>query len=338
MTVQRHLVADLPDELSSGNSDAHAENSVCGSLVGESSAMQRLYRLIRECAPGDASVFLVGESGSGKELVARTIHQLSSRSNGNFVPLYCSTLSPKLLENELFCHTDGGHKGGGRDHRGYLQRVSGGTLFLDEITEMNAGLQARLFQVLESDEVRPHGRGNNFAIDARIIAATKLDPDDAIQRGRLREDLYRRLAQISIRVPALRERGDDVGLLAEHFLHERNLETGSTKQFDDAVRDTLRSHSWPGNVRELKNAVRHSHLLAEGSIKLEDLPGKVSSVSPGNDNFIRVNVGTPLSEVERRTILSTLEHYGGDKRKAADTLRISLKTLYNRLKHYNGRQ
>jgi DNA-binding NtrC family response regulator len=173
-------------------------------------------------------------------------------------------------------------------------------------------------------------------VDARIITATNIDPEEAVERGRLREDLFYRLAQFPIRVPALRERDGDVLLLAEHFLKECNSTTGRKKTLSDGARAALRSYDWPGNVRELKNAVLHSHLLAGGEIKLEDLPGRVSSSSPGDADFIRLHVGTPLAEIERRTILSTLEHYEGDKKKTADVLGISLKTLYNRLKQYKG--
>ena len=315
--------------------DAAAEYGL-GLLVGDSEPMQRLFDAIRECAPGDSSVFLVGESGSGKERVARTIHQLSPRAKHGFVPLFCGALSPELLESELFGDERGSLPGSVRDRAGYLQRASGGTLFLDDITEMNAGLQARLLQALEGGGVTGARRG--MAGDTRIIAATSMDPEEAVERGRLNEGLYRRLAQVRIRVPTLRERGEDVVRLAEHFLRECNAETGTEKQFQEDTRDALRAHDWPGNVRELKDAVRHSHLLAGPAIKLEDLPGRVSSAGPGNDEYIRVNVGTPLAEVERRAILSTLEHYDGDKKKAADTLKISLKTLYNRLKQYNDRQ
>jgi DNA-binding NtrC family response regulator len=193
-----------------------------------------------------------------------------------------------------------------------------------------------LLKVLESNETRPVGGERGIAVDARIITATNIDPEEAVERGRLREDLYYRLAQFPIRVPALRERGDDVLLLAEHFLNECNTATARKKAFSTRARTALRSYDWPGNVRELKNAVLHSHLLAGREIKLEDLPGRVSPSSPGDGDFIRLYVGTPLAEIERRTILSTLEHYEGDKKKAADVLGISLKTLYNRLKQYKG--
>ena len=327
---------DLSTELSSSAPVAATPSPRGDVLVGESKAMQRLYRLLRKCAPGDASIFLAGESGSGKELVARTIHELSDRAGNDFVSLNCSALSPGLLESELFGHKKGSFRGATRDHRGYFQRASGGTLFLDEITEMNAGLQAKLLRVLESNEIRPVGSEKDIAVDARIVTATNIDPEEAVERGRLREDLYYRLAQFPIRVPALRERDDDVLLLADHFLEERNAMTGKSKTFSSRARKALQAYDWPGNVRELKNAVLHSHLLAGSEIKLEDLPGRVSSSNPGDGDFIRLYVGTPLAEIERRTILSTLEHYEGDKKKTAEVLGISLKTLYNRLKQYKS--
>lgn len=335
MSVHRDAATDYPGQHPAGGQQPRGEGGKLGLLVGESEAMRRLYDEIRDCAASGESVFLVGEVGSGKERVARTIHQLGPRSKRDFVPLFCGALSPELLESELFGDDRGGPAPTSR-RQGYLQRAANGTLFLDGLTEMNAGLQTRLLQVLEEqDGVADHDAGTE--LDTRIIAATAAEPEEAVERGRLNERLYRRLARFRIRVPTLRERGEDVILLAEHFLAERNAETGVVKQFAEDTRDALRAHDWPGNVRELKDAVRRSHLLAGSVIEVEDLPGRVSSAGPGNEDYIRVNVGTPLSEVERRTILSTLEHYDGDKKKAADTLRISLKTLYNRLKQYNDR-
>src|SRR5690606_17201705 len=327
---------DLSTELSSTAPAASAPSPAGDALVGESKAMQRLFRLLRKCAPGDASIFLAGESGSGKELVARTIHQLSDRAGNDFVSLNCSALSPGLLESELFGHKKGSFRGATRDHRGYFQRASGGTLFLDEVTEMNAGLQAKLLRVLESNEIRPLGGEKDIAVDTRIITATNIDPEEAVERGRLREDLYYRLAQFPIRVPALRERDNDALLLADHFLKEQNATTGQNKTFSSRARKALQAYDWPGNVRELKTAVLHSHLLAGSEIKMEDLPGRVSFSNPGDGDFIRLYVGTPLAEIERRTILSTLEHYDGDKKKTAEVLGVSLKTLYNRLKQYKS--
>lgn len=329
---------DLSDELTRESDEFDADKTDGrGMLIGESAAMQKLYRRIRKCAPTNASILLAGESGSGKELVAHTIHGLSDRADNEFVPMNCSALAPELLESELFGHKKGSFTGATRDHLGYFQRASGGTLFLDEITEMNAGLQAKLLRVLESNEVRPVGGDRDVAVDARIITATNMDPDEAIARGRLREDLYYRLAQFPIHIPTLRERGEDILLLADRFLEQCNENAGVRKSFDQRALEALRRHDWPGNVRELRNAVIHGHLLAGTVIRLEDLPGQVSSTSPGDDDFIRLTVGMPLAEVERRTILSTLGHYNGDKKKAADVLGISLKTLYNRLKRYKNR-
>lgn len=324
---------DLSDELARDAAEG-APNGAHGMLVGESTAMQRLYRLIRKCAPGNQRILLVGESGTGRKLVAQTVHQLSDRAEHEFLPMNCGELAPELLERELFGHRKGGASGAARDHRGYFQRASGGTLFLDEITEMNAGLQAKLLRVLESNEIRPVGSDNEISVDARIITATHMDPDEAIARGRLRKDLYLRLAQFPVHVPTLRERAGDIVMLAEHFLKTCNEKTGASKSFDREAQEALSHYDWPGNVRELRSAVTHAHLLSGNVIRLEDLPGQVSATSPGDDDFIRLTVGTPLAEIERRAILSTLGHYHGDKKKAADVLGISLKTLYNRLKKY----
>lgn len=320
--------------LATGASSQGGSEDADTRLVGESRVMQRLHRLIRRCAAEEKSVFLAGESGTGKERIARAIHRLSGRAQNEFVSLNCSALAPELLERELFGHRKDGVNGGGRDYRGYFQRAAGGTLFVDEITEMNAGLQAKLLRVLEAKEVRPMGAETAVAVDVRVISATNIDPDEAVSRGRLREDLYFRLAEFPIRVPALRERGNDVLLLAEHFLGRCNAETGRRKWLGRKSREALLEYDWPGNVAELRGAIVHSHLLAEDEIRLEDLPGRVTSRSPGDGDYVRLNVGTSLAEIERRAILSTLEHYRGDKRKTADVLGISLKTLYNRLKQY----
>jgi len=325
---------DLQAYLARNSEDTAADKSGRGLLIGESRPMQKLYRLIRKSAPTNASIFVAGESGSGKELVAQTIHQLSERSSRRFVPLNCSALPPDLMESELFGHKKGAFTGAVRDHKGYFQRASGGTLFLDEITEMDIGLQAKLLRAIESGVVNPVGETREQAVDVRIIAATNSEVDEAIANDRLREDLYYRLAQFPMRVPALRERGEDIELLAQHFLDERNEETGLGKTFSEGALEALRLHDWPGNVRELKNAVFHGYLLAGTEIHVDDLPGRVVSTSPSTTDFIRLNVATPLAEVERRAILSTLEHFGGDKKQTARALGVSLKTLYNRLKKY----
>lgn len=333
--LERNLI-ELNADLGDDTGDATAEKCGRGLLVGESRSMQKLYRLIRKCAPSSASIFVIGESGSGKELVAQTIHQLSDRAANPFVALNCSALTQELMESELFGHKKGSFTGAVRDHRGYFQRASGGTLFLDEITEMDATLQAKLLRVIESGQVRPVGEEREISVDVRLIAATNREIDEAVDEGKLREDLYYRLAQFPLRVPTLRERGDDIAVLADYFLDQRNNETGQSKTFSADVQEALRLHDWPGNVRELRNAVLHGYLLAGNEIEIDDLPGRVVSTTPSNTDYIRLNVATPLAEVERRAILSTLEHFGGDKKQTAKALGVSLKTLYNRLKTYRS--
>ena len=241
------------------------------------------------------------------------------------------------MESELFGHTKGSFTGAAKDHRGFFERASGGTLFLDEITEMDASLQAKLLRVLETQKVRPIGGEKDLDVDVRIVAATNQDPVEAVDDETLREDLYYRLAQFPLHVPPLRDRADDTLLLAEHFLAEQNELSGKQKTFDEKVLEALLLHDWPGNVRELKNAVIHSHLLAGETIEIEDLPNGIPSSMPGTGQFVRISVGTPLEEVERRHILSTLAHFQEDKNQTADALGISLKTLYNKLKKYDNR-
>jgi DNA-binding NtrC family response regulator len=331
--LERNL-RDLNEDLGGNGDDSTAGKSGRGLLIGESRPMQKLYRLIRKCAPSNASIFVSGESGSGKELVAQTIHQLSERAGRDFVALNCSALTPELMESELFGHKKGSFTGAVRDHRGYFERASGGTLFLDEITEMDPALQAKLLRVIENGKVRPVGEEKEVEVDVRIIAASNRDVDEAVADNCLREDLYYRLAQFPLYVPTLRERGDDIEQLAKHFLAERAAETGVSKSLSADALDALRLHDWPGNVRELRNAVLHGYLLAGSEIEVDDLPGRVVSTSPVTTDFIRLNVATPLAEVERRAILSTLEHFAGDKKRTAAALGVSLKTLYNRLKSY----
>jgi transcriptional regulator with PAS, ATPase and Fis domain len=277
-------------------------------------------------------VLITGESGVGKELVALTIHSLSELAACDIVTVNCTAIARDLMESELFGHTKGSFTGATQDHTGFFERASGGTLFLDEIGEMEIGLQAKLLRALESGRIRPVGGERDVAIDVRVIAATNQEPHEAMREGKLREDLFYRLAQFPIQVPPLRKRGDDIDLLADHFLAERNAATGIDKTLDDDVREAFRMYHWPGNVRELKNAVMQSHILAGNVIRLGDLPEELTAAGVGGET---PPPGAPISEVERRHILKTLDYFDGDKKKAAETLGISLKTLYNRLNEYS---
>jgi DNA-binding NtrC family response regulator len=307
-----------------------------GIMHGNSLPMRRLFALIRKVSRTDMTVLLVGESGVGKELGAQMIHALGDRSTGPLVAVNCGAISRELLESELFGHEKGSFTGATRRHAGYFERASGGTLFLDEVTEMPPALQVKLLRALESARVRRVGAEDEIAIDVRIVAATNRDPEEALRAGDLREDLYYRLAQFPIRLPALRERGEDVLLLANRFLAELNAANGVVKEFCPEVLELLRLHSWPGNVRELRNAIGRAHVLAAEMITPEDLPPGVVEGGPIDRDHLRIAVGSPLAEVERRAILATVEHLGGDKKAAAKALGVSLKTLYTKLKQYRG--
>jgi two-component system response regulator AtoC len=311
-----------------------------GGLIGASSAMQRIYDLIARVAPTQASVLITGESGTGKEMVAQTVHQLSLRRSGPFLPVNCSAVPATLIESQLFGHEKGSFTGAAQQHRGFFERASSGTLFLDEITEMPMELQARLLRVLETGTVMRIGSETQIQVDVRLVAATNRSPEMAVRDGKLREDLYYRLNVFPVNLPPLRDRGEDVELLADFFLAQLNQEAGSDKVLSDRSRDRLRRHNWPGNVRELKNAMHRAFILAEDQVELEIPAGSTAgmheSMGGGGSasGLDSIEVGLALDEVERRVILATLERYEGDKRRAAETLGISLKTLYNRLNVY----
>jgi len=303
-----------------------------GALIGTSPGMQTVYDLIGRVAPTDASVLITGETGTGKDVVALTIHSLSHRSKEAFLAVNCGAISANLIESELFGHERGSFTGADRSHKGYFERAHRGTLFLDEITEMPLELQVRLLRVLENGTVTRVGGNEPIKIDVRILAATSLRVDEALAASKLREDLCYRLNVFPIALPPLRERGQDVELLAEQCLGELNAASGTAKHFTRACLERLRRHSWPGNVRELNNVIERAFIMAEEEVGVESLPLGVSEAVPASS--IVMQVGAPIAEMERRFILATLDQCEGDKKKAADVLKISLKTLYNRLNEY----
>jgi two-component system, NtrC family, response regulator AtoC len=302
-----------------------------GAMVGASPPMQEVYDLIGRVAGTDASILVSGETGTGKELVAETIHRLSRRSKAAFLPVNCGALSTHLIESELFGHERGSFTGADRLHKGYFERAHGGTLFLDEITE-TVEIQIRLLRALETGAITRVGGNDRIKVDVRIVAATSRDVEDAVVSGKLREDLYYRLNVFPIHLPPLRERGDDVELLAEKFLAELNHDAGTAKHFTRACLERLHRHNWPGNVRELQNVVRRAFILAQDDVGVDSLPlGVKEGVAAAS---LMTRVGTSIAEAERRLILATVEHCDDDKKKAAELLQISLKTLYNRLNEY----
>ncbi|MGZ5103241.1 MAG: sigma-54-dependent transcriptional regulator [Usitatibacter sp.] len=318
-----------------------------GRLVGRSPAMQEVYDKIARVAPTEATVLLVGESGTGKEIVARTIHELSRRRKHSFLAINCGAISPNLIENEMFGHERGSYTGADRQHKGYFEQADGGTLFLDEITEMPLELQVRLLRVLETGSLMRIGTSREIATDVRIIAATNRDPREAVRAGKLREDLYHRLNVFPLAMAPLRERGEDIEPIANHFLEEMNEACGTRKKFAPGALARMKQHPWPGNVRELKNYIHRVFIMAgdeglegpapETEQTLMRNPTSASQQSTGAP-AITVPLGTPLSVAARELILSTLEHCGGERKRTAEMLGICTKTLYNRLREYGIRE
>jgi DNA-binding NtrC family response regulator len=301
-----------------------------GGLVGAAPAMQSVYDLVERVAASDARVLISGETGTGKEVVAQAIHSLSRRRAKRFEAVNCGAISANLIESALFGHERGSFTGADRQHQGHFERAHGGTLFLDEITEMPTELQVRLLRVLESSAVTRVGGSAALPIDVRVIAATNYPIAEAVPAGKLREDLLYRLNVIGIALPPLRDRGDDVVLIAEHFLSEQDAASGRQRRFSTQALARLRAHRWPGNVRELKNAIERSYILSDGDLDVDLAP----AADAGDSSGVTTPIGSSLAESERRLILATLEHVGGDKKKAASILKVGLNTLYNRLREY----
>jgi len=339
------LKAESSDLLATLNDAGHF-----GHLWGRSAPMRRVYEQIARVAGTAVTVFITGESGTGKEVVARTVHDLSRRRAKPFLAVNCGAISPHLIESEIFGHEKGSFTGADRQHQGFFERASGGTLFLDEITEMPLDLQVKLLRVLETGTFMRVGSTQTLETDVRMIAATNRSPLQAVASGKLREDLLYRLNVFPIHLPALRQRADDVPLLAAHFVEQISEREGTPKRFSAQAMQRLARYEWPGNVRELRNVVYRAYVMAlENTIEDECLPqspdgepaGAVAaepaaSVVDGGAPSITVRVGTPLAEIERQVTLATLEHLGRHKEKTAATLGISLKTLYNRLKEYQA--
>jgi len=312
--------------------------AAAGPILGVSAAMQEVFRLIERVGPTEAGVLLTGESGSGKELVAQSIHDRSLRRAGPFLAINCGAIPSGLIEAELFGYEKGSFTGAVRAHAGVFERAEGGTLLLDEITEMPLDMQTRLLRVIETRKFYRVGASLELSTDVRVIAASNRCPLQAVQSGQLREDLLYRLAVFPIELPPLRSRGNDVDLLAEHFLDELNAQSGTRKQFTPHSRMTLKQHSWPGNVRELRNCIERAFILGDQMLELAPLiqagASPKAAESP-DDRRLEIRVGSRIHDMERSLIEATLDYFHGNKRRAADALGCSLKTLYNKLNGYS---
>ena len=308
-----------------------------GRLVGASPPMQRLYDELERVAPTGATVFITGESGTGKEVVAQTIHEVSRRRLQPFLAVNCGAISPQLIESELFGHEKGSVTGANRQHRGFFERAHGGTLFLDEVTEMPADLQVKLLRVLETRTVSRVGSDEPIETDVRVLAASNRNPHEAVNAGKLRRDLLYRLQVFPLYVPPLRERIEDIELLAEHFLAELNKGARTPKAFTPAAIERLKRYSWPGNVRELWNVVQRAFIMSDGEwITQVGLSAEPTLNAEPTGRSFQVSVGDRIDAVEKRLILATVQHTQ-TKEAAAEILGISVKTLYNRLRAYESR-
>ncbi|HTH81085.1 MAG TPA: sigma-54 dependent transcriptional regulator [Ramlibacter sp.] len=307
-----------------------------GALVGRSASMQRVYEQIARVAATSVTVLVTGECGTGKELVARAVHDMSRRRARPFVAVNCGAISPNLIESEIFGHERGSFTGADRLHQGYFERAHGGTLFLDEITEMPPALQVKLLRVLETGSFMRVGSTQLLETDVRVIAATNRNPAKAVAGGTLREDLYWRLNVFPIELPPLRDRIEDLPLLAQHFLRELGQSEGLFKRVTREALAQLAQHRWPGNVRELRNVLQCAYVMTTSpEIGGVALPREASrGRADDGSGVLQIDVGAPLATIERQVILATLEHFGQHRERAAAALGVSLKTLYNRLKNY----
>jgi len=314
-----------------------------GKMIGGSTAIQTVYDRISRVAPTSATVLVTGESGTGKELVAQTIHELSRRHKQTFLAVNCGAISPQLIESEIFGHEKGSFTGATRDHKGYFERANGGTLFLDEVTEMPLELQVKLLRVLETGMFMRVGSDKEIEIDVRIIAATNRIPEEAVAEGKMREDLMYRLQVFPIQVPPLRDRVEDIPLLANQFLNMLNEKEGTVKAISPSAIAALEKYHWPGNVRELKNIIQRAYIMANEIIDADallpdlfnkKLPETDKTHKEKEDNTLSLKVGSTVEEMERQLIFATLEKCGGNKEKTAEILGVSSKTLYNRLRQY----
>jgi DNA-binding NtrC family response regulator len=321
------------------------ERGAFGRLRGSSEAIRAVYRQIEQVAPSTLSVLIVGESGTGKELVAQTLHDLSPRKKNEFVAINCAAIPATLLESEIFGHERGAFTGAVQRKIGCFEMAHHGTLFLDEIAEMDEVLQAKLLRVLQEQRFRRVGGRDVIEADVRVLTATNRDPVKAMAEGKLREDLYYRLNVFTIVLPPLRDRRDDVPMLARYFADDYAAKNGTPPSpIDASALELLMGFGWPGNVRELKNAIERSALLAAGGpILREHLPAEVqrsepvpaaAPPEPATADMVSLPVGMSMDHAEREMIRTTLRHTSGNKTRAAKILGISLKTMHNKVKKY----
>jgi DNA-binding NtrC family response regulator len=316
------------------------EQGTFGKMIGNSAEMRKVYQVIEQAAPTQASVLIWGESGTGKELVAQTIHQLSPRAQQPFVPINCAAIPETLLESEIFGHERGAFTGAVDRREGCFELANHGTLFMDEIAEMTPATQVKLLRVLQERQFRRLGGRQEQTVDVRVIAATNVVPLEAVKKQKLREDLYYRLNVFAIELPPLRQRKDDLPLLIQSFITEFNVRNNKVvAAVEPGAMKLLEQYNWPGNVRELRNVIERAVILSSGQfIEAKHLPPLVIGVTDPARPGLSLTPGTTVEEAEQRLILMTLEHTRDNKTRAAEILGISLKTLHNKLNKLRGQK
>jgi DNA-binding NtrC family response regulator len=320
-----------------------------GDLIGNSAEMQKVYRILSKVAFSSHPVLVLGESGTGKELVARSIHTSGPNAAKPFIPVDCGSLVPTLIESELFGHVKGAFTGANRSREGLLAAADGGTVFLDEIGELPLDLQAKLLRALQEKEVRPVGATHAVPISARIVAATNRDLTAMVAQGQFRKDLYFRLNVVNLKIPPLRERREDILVLAEYFLERSHRESGTAYRLSQDALQLLLDYDWPGNVRELQHAIERTCAMSSGPVlHTVDLPTQLQDFSAHRRMDIVASAGNvaldglanpqdavvSIADMERQAILGTIRQLKGDKLMAARLLGIGKTTLYRKLKEY----
>ena len=309
-----------------------------GGIIGRAPEMERLYRIIAKAANSVHPVLILGESGTGKEMVARSIHYSGPFRDKPFIPVDCGSLVPTLIESELFGYVKGAFTGANVSKDGLMAMAEGGTIFLDEVGELPVDLQAKMLRAIQEKEIRPVGSTRRIPINVRILAATNRDLERGVMQGSFRRDLYFRLNVLSLRIPALRERRQDIPLLIGHFLDRMTRSSGLEKMLSDDALKAMLAYDWPGNVRELENCLERTYAFTSGPlIHVTDLPQEIAKLpipesSTGNGNGNQKII--PIAELEKRTILSAISDLNGDKLQAARLLGIGKTTLYRKLKDY----
>jgi two-component system response regulator HydG len=323
--------------IATGTAAKNKDGFVFDGVMGQSPAMQSVFSILKRVSPTNITVLIEGESGTGKELLAQAIHNNSLRRNNAFKPINCAGLTESLLESELFGHAKGAFTGATEARKGLFEVADKGTLFLDEIGDMPLTMQAKLLRVLEDGIIVPVGSNKSTTVDVRVISATNHDLANLVEKGKFRQDLYFRIKGVSITVPPLRDRTQDIEKLADYFLQKAADELGTPKKtISDNALNILKAYNWPGNIRQLRNCMRTMAVMSDSEkLEVKDIPAEIHQVRRLSGQVAAPLGGVSLNDIERKAIIDTLAKVGNNREKAAKLLGIGERTLYRKLKEYN---